>query len=534
MLFAMKSQKILGLILVTVCGLLFLHHHCYYQPMLSSGDHGRDLYAFQVTLKGHVPYQDYWWVYGPLMPYYYALFLKIFGVSIQSALIGKMVLTLISGLFIFAALRLLVPELVAMLGAVWLWTFNPEFFFTYNHAGGVTVLTIITYFLISYILQRKPGDLFKGLAAVFILCLIKINFGLAALFVYTVSVLAVHRFIPDQCPSVLKRFLFLACVGLPMVAGLIYLIFLQGLPLYVIRQCLPYYGDDQPYHAPVWSTLSMWWEAIALNINNSWGNRSFALLVIISIFSTAYETLKSKSNARERIPLMLIISTLCLFYVVNLHEYLVSGVLYRTFWSTPFSVMMMFLFIGLLLGRLSPVIRMLLFVTIFLIPYLVYLEHDKIVKNKLIPEQALPFERGKIITGNDVLWCDTVKITTEILKSTLKDHETFFALPYDPLYYFLTDKTTPTPNLIYFEHIHIPEKQERAVIADLEAKKVNYVLLSSRAFSDEPGLGILGKTYCPLLGKYIFENFTAIATIGDWINPPGWGWNHGTKILQRK
>ena len=50
-----------------------------YQPWLASGDHGRDLYCFKATLDGAVPYRDYWWVYGPIMPYYYAVFLKFFG-----------------------------------------------------------------------------------------------------------------------------------------------------------------------------------------------------------------------------------------------------------------------------------------------------------------------------------------------------------------------------------------------------------------------------------------------------------------------
>ena len=41
---------------------------------------------------GKLPYKDFWWVYGPLMPYYYGLFYKIFGMHITSVLLGRAVL----------------------------------------------------------------------------------------------------------------------------------------------------------------------------------------------------------------------------------------------------------------------------------------------------------------------------------------------------------------------------------------------------------------------------------------------------------
>jgi hypothetical protein len=69
----------------------------------------------------------------------------------------------------------------------------------------------------------------------------------------------------------------------------------------------------------------------------------------------------------------------------------------------------------------------------------------------------------------------------------------------------------------------------------LEKNHVNYVLLSSRAYArKELGLGFLGTTYCPLIGKYIQDNFIPIAQFGDWKDEPGWAWNHGTLILKRK
>ena len=49
------------------------------QPLMAQGDHGRDLYVFDRTVQGDQVYADYWWVYGPAMPHYYAFFVDKLG-----------------------------------------------------------------------------------------------------------------------------------------------------------------------------------------------------------------------------------------------------------------------------------------------------------------------------------------------------------------------------------------------------------------------------------------------------------------------
>ena len=128
---------------------------------------------------------------------------------------------------------------------------------------------------------------------------------------------------------------------------------------------------------------------------------------------------------------------------------------------------------------------------------------------------------------------DTVTPTVSYLKTNLKDDELFFALPYDAVL-FLTDKVSPTRHDHFFDHEFIPPDQEKATIADLEDRRVNWILLSAGKTAWNSGLGTLGKTYCPLLGAYIAENFKTVAQFGDWVNgSPGWAWNHGTRILKR-
>ena len=71
-----RFQKYVFFLLTLIGGILIYFPAHNYQPLLAQGDHGRDLYAFDQTIHGAKPYRDYWWVYGPLMPYYYALFFK--------------------------------------------------------------------------------------------------------------------------------------------------------------------------------------------------------------------------------------------------------------------------------------------------------------------------------------------------------------------------------------------------------------------------------------------------------------------------
>ena len=82
------ANKTTFLILSVLYTIIYVWPELNFQDMLAQGDHGRDLYAFEAVLKGQLPYKDFWWVYGPIMPYYYGLFYKISGFHITSILAG--------------------------------------------------------------------------------------------------------------------------------------------------------------------------------------------------------------------------------------------------------------------------------------------------------------------------------------------------------------------------------------------------------------------------------------------------------------
>ncbi|MBI5024871.1 MAG: hypothetical protein HZC18_07755 [Candidatus Omnitrophica bacterium] len=528
-----ESKNQIFFFLTFFAGLLVLSPLIDYQSVMATGDHGRDLYAAQVSLKGHLPYRDYWWVYGPLMPYYYGLCFKILGVHIPAVLTGKALLALVSSLFVYLALTAaLVPAGLAFIGAMWFLLFFPEFFITYNHVGGTVLLSALTYLTIQYFRQPKTIFLYLGLLCAVVLALVKINFGLAALLMLLAAVIGADFFCKNKITREKLIFYAAAALAFPLLVMPVYFFLLKGLPTYALRQCFPYVGAYTLHHTPVMESAGALFQSILRTITANPISFFMAIVVILCGARTARMLLTKKT--KENIPVILTIVFLVFFYIINLHEFLASGVTYRLAWSKPFSHLLMFIVLGIGAQGLKKWIRVLLYATLALIGAIQFLNANSSIQAFKDPFHYLGVERAKVFLGNDPAWINTVTRTVAYLKTNLKDDELFFALPYDALYYFLTDKASPTRQIIFFDHEFIPPEQEKATIADLEDRRVNWVLLSSRQNSREFGLGTLGKTYCPLLGAYIAENFETVAQFGDWVNEPGWAWNHGTKILKRK
>jgi len=223
-----------------------------------------------------------------------------------------------------------------------------------------------------------------------------------------------------------------------------------------------------------------------------------------------------------------------MFFVLFFHEYLMSNVFYRSFWSYPFLILFHFIMLAIVFRILHPIFRIIILIFFWKLMILGGLSHFNKIQSQKTPDHYLSMPRGQIYVGNEAPWVDTVNRTTDYLSTNLSKDELFFALPYDCLYYYLAGKPSPTRQLIFFDHLKIPQEQEISVIKDLEARHVNYVLMSTRIVSMEMDLGIFGKTYCPLLAKYLGDNFTQIYQQGgNPQNPPGWADNHGVFILRR-
>ncbi len=526
-----------------------------FEDSLSQGDHGRDLYAAEAVFHGDVPYKDFWWVYGPLMPYYYGIFYKILGVKISSILIGKWFVFATCGVFFYLAATVLMPAFIAYIGAAWFMVSQQDFFFTYNHIGGIALELFIFWCLLSFISTRHQSWLWRTLPAIVLFCFVKINFGLVSLivtFLTTVGTGLLWRQKPDLS---LKKFYAILLLAVPALVAFVYWLTMIGLPFYEIRQCHPYFGDDQPHHATLLATTSYY-------LTQQW--LTFVHVVIIPIqalisgkipvgITTIFIVLNAFSHVLIHvswvISLMLLVAglnkdnqkiltslaVLGVFFVLNMHEFVVSGVWYRCFWSMPFVMFFNILMIATALSIVPKAVRAIVWIILaFLIGVSIYASAQNINAAKQA-QQYLSMPRGHVYVGNEPQWVQAVNQTTAYLSANLKNDETFFALPYDDLYYYLVGKKSPTRQLIFFDHIKIPPQQEVSVIKELESKNVKFVVMSNRYRSNEIGLGEFGKTYCPLISNYIAEHYQPVGRIGgNWNEEPGWANNHGVMILQRK
>jgi len=541
MFFLKQRPKCIISLLLVLIGIVLLTPYANYQDFLSQGDHGRDLYAAQAVYRGELPYKDFWWVYGPLMPYYYGLFFKILGTRISSIIIGKLLLKILGGILICAALMEVSSTTAAFICACWFMLFQQDFFFTYNHLGGIVMILGVSSCLLSYIRKKSSLSAWGALLFSFILCLIKVNFGLAALAVSFISIAVtdfVHYKNTDNPPAKIKRcpyFYAVGLIGLPLVVFIIYYALLKGLSVTEIRQCLPYMEGDQPYTMNPLIAIVIFLGSTLRTITSNWTNLTFALIINASALRCFYLFASHKIPNPRKTILLLSLGMLGLFYAANFHEYLKSGVWYRGFWSQPLSMMISFILIDIAAGSIPKIARGLLFSFMALLALFSWYSVIPLINASKTESHFLSLPRGNIYVTNTPSWIQTVRQTTEFLNKTLKPHELFFALPYDCLYYYLTDKRTPTRQLIFFKHIKITPPQEKSVIAQLEKNHVNYVLISNRSMAlKEPGLGVFGKDYCPLIEAYIEDHFDPIAKFGDWTGEPGWAWNHGTVILKRK
>ena len=522
---------IIFLVLTVVTGLFFLLPYHDFQLHLAQGDHGNNLYAFKKTMDGWRPYHDFWWVYGPLMLYYYALFMRFLGVNMHSVLIGYIFLQFLCGIVLYLILKKVsVKPYMAWMGAGWWWIFSSPFEHTYNHAGGILAILVTVYLLFSYREQPKKAYLYLGLGVIFLLCFIKLNFGFSMLAGFVIGAGLIDSFHKRKIDKDKKRFYLAALVVLPAAVFFIHWLMLRGLPFYAVRQCFPFLEGDQPYQSPFLKSLQEFWSYTATQMTRRHlvGITMILAFCIGTLAAGFHEKSKRVLLKKELGQVLLIVF---IFFILNLHEFLASAVVYRSFWAEPFQIIAMFVIISFAFRDLP---RGLKAVICLIIMYLVLNYHFVRINFVRPVKQFIPLERGQIYIANQPPWLNTVVETTHYLKEHLNPDETFLALVDDPLYYFLTDKDSPYRLTSFSEHIKVREDQEQELIRALERENVRYVILSNRYKSPETGLGTFGETYCQVLSHYLRDRYQIVAKFGEWDKIPEWFAHHGIAVLKKK
>jgi hypothetical protein len=541
------SSKSLYLIFTILVGLGVSWTFLNYEPFLSQGDHGRDLYCIQKTSEGQHPYRDFWWEYGPGMLYYYAGLFKVLGPTIQTAVFGKQVVVFASGIMMYLAASQFLPPIWAFMIGIFFFAFRPEFFYTFNHAGAMLMIISMLFFLFRFYRLRDHQSVFGALICIFFLNLIRINFGFSCLTGLFISLWVYSRVYQISLPW--KEYAK-AAFAMVILSLSIYVFLTIGMPFESFMKCFPYLPQYHTDSVSKTKFLMNMLNAIWYNFKQSIPRALFGFLLLTLSARLIYLWRKNKVDQKQ---LTVLLFSTGLFTVFNIHEYFISEYFFRLFWAFPSLVLFFFTIIYFGTATLSSKVRQVVEVS-FSIALLIsclgvarinfyyqkpmnvfeYGPHKLYITNIQWGEHKKKHNWGAVDHFAAPKWSKVVRETADYLKANLKEDETFLAVPYDAMYYFLTGKTSPVYLLAFFPYINISPQEELWMIAQMEAQKVNWVLLSNRAVSNEVHIGVMGKDYCPTLTRYILRNFTVDATIGDWNQKAFYSIHHSVRIYKRK
>lgn len=512
----LPSKKTALLILTIIIGIIAVFPQTIYQPFLLQGDHGRDLYIFQQTANGAIPYRDYHTANGPLMPYYYGAFLSYLGENIQSVLLGYAILIFLAGFLIFLIARKSLSSGIACLCATWYWAWRGlEFFYTFNHAGAiVTGLATIFFTITSIELQRKRYFVFAFISA--ILCMmIRPDIGIAALFG-----LLVNSFIFQQKNYLPQRSFFV--IMLSFLGGMIIMVnlfipeifspYLQSIEVNLIFQNFALLGK-------------LWFSLLIQNFFTSSLSLLIASISLIGIF----RLWKTRSNENSQKSLRIIIC-LVIFFFLFLMEFLVGTRFFRWVWVFPALVLLIFhlFYYGLL--ALNSILRSFIYILLFTsCAILLFLPFNDINISRQ-HQSILNAGGSKVFMAPDQKeWINTITKTSLTIKQLTQPNEPILTLPYDAIYCFLAKRPLASNNPELFG------VSGETLIPQIELQRIRVIVISNRAFrhNEEERFGILGKTYGEDLWTYIQQNYRIVTQIGPWDKPATTLYNHATRVYLR-
>ena len=526
------KRHLLYFILTGLLGIAILTPQVNFQSAISVGDHGLNYYTFQQIANGQQLYKDFWWGYGPFSPYYYAAFYKFLGGTMSSVVLGRELLIFISGLFCYLTVASFSPPLLALAASIWFWIYHPDFFYGYNHTGAFTVFLAVSYFIFAYYKTARPRYFVYAFIALFVLNLIRINMGIALLVGFILAVFITDKYIHRKNELRNLGINLLCGLGICFLSALIYWLMLCDLPSYAIMQCMPYFS--KVYHAAdSHMKYVMYFKFLYMITSHSWRYILTVGVVVISFVLVVRHLLNPATDKKIKTDILFALGTVTGLILLVSHEFVMGYQLYRVNWTIPYQMVLLTMLIGFAVQKYNLKIRYAVVLFILYVAVFDSFRYLNRVEKFKVPEQYIALENGQIYIGNQVEWIRTVEETTRYLESVLEKDETFFALPYEPLYYYLTNRKSPSWHVLMMIGSELNEIQEQQMILTLQDKRIRYVLLSNRYRSKEPDMGTLGETHLVNLAKYINDHFQTERTFGLWEADPGWNFNHGLKILKR-
>jgi hypothetical protein len=520
-----SKNKTIFFLLTFLCTAAFLFPFINYPNVISQGDHGRDLHLFEKTSKGSIPIKDCKTDNGPLMPYYYSLVYKVFGINLQTTAIGYNFLVLGTTLLIFLISAYFLSPPFSFLCSMWYLIFRQkEFFYTFNHIGAVFFIASCLYFLFSFCKKTKIRDLFLLSASILLLSLIRPNMAIACAFVSTL-ILLIHHF-KNNTSKNLYKFYTLPLLSLAL-SHIVYFFLTSTVKTQASIEHI-YLNSVQIEHVITFPMRLF--NLLVVYYNSSWRGLCVLFLTIACGLWSFILFKKNIFSENEKKEACFIFLALSLFFAGLLGEFLFSDLWFRFYWALiPFFMIQIYI-IYLGISKSPQIVKTFVWIVLFAAIITGAINNHPTLKSSSVILNDRSKEINLLKKQSD--WATTVNLTTSFLKSQLNENETFLCFPYCPLYNYLTEHDTVNRQHSFF---NISGEKEKQLIADLEIDQTRFIILENRAyFSLDPRFGILNETYGFNFEKYLVGNYTLAAQFGPWDSPVGWANDHATKIYKRK
>jgi hypothetical protein len=543
-------------------------------------DCGREMYVPWQIAEGKMLYRDLFFMYGPLVPYWHSVLLKVFGVHLNVLYtVGLILVALQASLVFLIARRVVTTSFATMAAVLFLVQFairptlgNLVFPYSFN-ADYASALNLLALWLV---LRHSEGRI-KGLpllwagVCVGLSILSKQEIGLAGL-AFLIAYLAFSRIVIRHLslgilPSILLPLVGYGWFAFQLGPGLLlreYLwprevlsemklfhqiavgtLFTPKAILYLLRLValsaggflLILFATHSAHRYNRWLALGVWIALVALTSTSDRFVRfvelnhihaaNIVVLVIALWFSwperrTLLWIAAFALLSTWRAPLFAGVSGYSAFYMAA------SVVVFVWFWSewvpSPWKT-------------LDPMIwKRCVGIALVLLALMQLGRHVTHYRTQLT--HRLTTTRGEMIVHKDI--GGVLGDLVGYIQTNTAPNESILLFPEETSLYFLCDRRSPSKYYQFAPGLLAPESKEFQLIADADAAQVRHVFVSNRA-TTEYGKPYFGVHYDTHVRDWILKNFRMTTSIGkptrsDPPPPPSRYWpsdGYGIEVYER-
>lgn len=498
--------------------------------VLNEGDFGRDLYSFYLVSKGQLPYIDFNWVYGPLIPLLYGTFFKVFGVSILNAVNLWYVIFITCIYLIFFIVKELTNSFLAFIAAIALLLYHSLVFMTFNHVIGIAFVILAVLFLYKYIRSSLAKYLYYLSVVCILLAMTKLNIAFAFVFPLWIGLLFFNIINKKDIKPVIYSFLLFI-----FLTALLYSLLIFNSPLDQIPKSFPF-TSKSIMHSQYGVLYDLFYTDTSLTL---FDKKNFGLLfliyrvvnlnlwyIILPLFGLffSYIIFKREKDFSAESVFVCILSILAL---TTCHEFILAGTAYSLrFWPLPIIIILVCYIVYYLinndfLSKKVPLYAFIFFASVFLLFTGFQAYNNYAFKN----HNAFPYLRERAKAGFIYYdWLLTFNTTINYINQNVKPDEKLFSLPYNMLYNFISERDQPSRYLEMYYYSNVNNKDQDIIINNLEKNKVKVILYSYKNGPTWGGKGYFGVTHCQKLDRYIKKNYYVDVTYAykakDTMNSP--------------